>query len=89
VKFEDIVRSLTAQQYDSLKTAVELGKWPDGRVLVGEQRELSLQVLIAYDVLHKPEQDRIGYVHTEKKTECEHDDHNENHVHEVPIKFLQ
>lgn len=89
MKFEEIVKSLNPDQYDSLKRAVELGKWPDGRVLAGEQRELSLQILIAYDILHKAEQDRIGYVHTEKKTECEHDDHDVNHVHEVPIKILQ
>jgi uncharacterized protein YeaC (DUF1315 family) len=87
MKFEDIVNSLNPEQYASLKRAVELGKWPDGRVLAGEQRELSLQVLIAYDARHKPEEERIGYVHTEKKTECEHEHHE--HADEVPIKILQ
>ena len=89
MKFEDIVKSLGPEQYESLKKAVELGKWPDGRVLAGEQREISLQVLIAYDVMHKAEQDRIGYVHVEKKTVCEHDDHGHDDEHEVPIKILQ
>jgi len=87
VKFETVVDSLTAQQYDSLKTAVELGRWPDGRVLAGEQRELSLRVLIAYDLKHKSEQDRIGYVPVSKPTDCEHDhDHDQKPAADVIAK---
>lgn len=79
MKFAELVSSLTPEQYESLKRAVELGKWPDGRVLADEQRQTSLQVLIAYDLRHKDEGDRIGYVPLDKPTECEHDhDHDHN-----------
>jgi uncharacterized protein len=90
VKFETLIKSLTPERYEVLKRAVELGKWPDtqnvhdvhgagsSRMLTKEERETSLQILIAYDLAHKEEQDRIGYVHTEKKSECEHEDALQN-----------
>jgi len=94
MKFSDIVKSLTPERYEGLKRAVELGKWHDGRLLTQEERETSLQILIAYDAQHKAEQDRIGYVHTEKKTACEHDDDEDHHHHDdpvaaIPLKTLQ
>jgi len=80
VNFESLIKSLTPERYEVLKRAVEWGKWPDGRILGNEERETSLQILIAYDAAHKAEQDRIGYVHTEKKLECEHEDELQNPV---------
>ena len=80
MKFAELVNSLTPEQYESLKRAVELGKWPDGRLLADEQRQTSLQVLIAYDSRHKAAADRIGHVPLEKPTECEHD-HDHDHKH--------
>ena len=40
-----------------------LGKWPDGRKLTPEQREISLEAVIYYENLHNiPEEERTGYL---------------------------
>ena len=48
--------------YENLKNAVALGKWADGKKLTSEQKELSLQAIIAYDIAHKPENSRVGSI---------------------------
>lgn len=79
MEFNDLLAALTPERYEVLKKSVELGKWPDGRLLSNEERESALQVLIAFDIRHKPLDQRIGYVDTHKKTACEdHHDHEPN-----------
>ena len=67
-----LVSSITPDIYESLKKAVELGKWDNGNKLSAEQLENSLQIIIAYDELHKPENERVGYV-APKPDGCETD----------------
>lgn len=68
-EFKNIVANLTPNIYQRLKKAVELGKWPDGRLLSEEQKEISLQAVIAYEIKQNlPESERIGYI--EGGTSC-------------------
>ncbi|MEX6502092.1 YeaC family protein [Pseudomonas zhanjiangensis] len=60
--FLELIENITPQIYQSLKLAVEIGKWPDGRRLTQEQKELSLQALIAWELQNLPEDQRIGYM---------------------------
>ncbi len=60
--FAHLIGSLTPDIYESLKQAVETGKWADGSSLTQEQKELSLQAMIAYEVRHLPEDQRTGYM---------------------------
>ncbi|MBF8779311.1 YeaC family protein [Pseudomonas fulva] len=60
--FAQMIENITPQIYESLKTAIELGKWADGRKLTQEQKELSLQALIAWELKHLPEEQRTGYM---------------------------
>ena len=60
--FEILLASLTPEIISSLKRAVELGKWPDGKNLTQAQREQSLQAVLAWEALHLPEQQRTGYL---------------------------
>lgn len=60
--FNEMIENITPDVYESLKLAVEIGKWSDGRKLTQEQRELSLQALIAWEVRNVPEDQRIGYM---------------------------
>lgn len=60
--FSDMIENLTPDIYESLKLAVEIGKWPDGRKLTQEQKELSLQAVIAWESQHLPEDQRTGYM---------------------------
>ena len=53
--FLDAIENITPEIYESLKLAVEIGKWPDGRKLTKEQKELSLQAMIAWEMQNLPE----------------------------------
>jgi uncharacterized protein YeaC (DUF1315 family) len=46
---KQLLDSITPEVYESLKRAIEIGKWPDGRVLGEGQKELCMQAVIAYD----------------------------------------
>ena len=84
--YQQLLKTLTPDIYENLKRAVELGKWPNGDALTPEQRETYLQAVIAWDALHKPEQERVGYIHTEKHDHCgDGDDHD--HDAPRPIKW--
>ena len=60
--FIDMLRNITPDVYQALKLAVEIGKWPDGRKLTREQKELSLQAMIAWEQDNLPEEERTGYM---------------------------
>ena len=60
--FAEMIENITPEIYQSLKLAVEIGKWPDGRKLTAEQKELCLQALIAYEIKNLPEDQRTGYM---------------------------
>ncbi|KJK06500.1 MULTISPECIES: YeaC family protein [Pseudomonas] len=60
--FAQMIENITPEIYESLKLAVELGKWADGRKLTTEQKELSLQAVIAWELQNLPEEQRTGYM---------------------------
>ncbi|MFP6848587.1 MAG: DUF1315 family protein [Pseudomonas sp.] len=60
--FLEAIENITPEIYQNLKLAVEIGKWPDGRKLTQEQKELTLQALIAWEMHNLPEEERIGYM---------------------------
>ncbi|MBM7060904.1 DUF1315 family protein [Pseudomonas sp. UL073] len=62
LSFLEMIENITPDIYESLKLAVEIGKWSDGRKLTQEQKELSLQALIAWELQNLPEDQRIGYM---------------------------
>ncbi|WNK19177.1 DUF1315 family protein [Halomonas piscis] len=61
--FDKMIRQMTPTLYASLKEAVALGKWPDGRRLTAEQTELCLEAVMRYEVESGvPEDQRVGYL---------------------------
>ncbi|MCZ6830833.1 MAG: DUF1315 family protein [Gammaproteobacteria bacterium] len=62
MEYQDLVNSLTPEVVARLKRAIELGRWPDGRVLPTEQREHCMRAVIHWDQAHLSEQDRTGYI---------------------------
>ncbi|KKA08816.1 hypothetical protein VP02_06370 [Pseudomonas ogarae] len=60
--FNEMIQNITPDIYQSLKLAVEIGKWADGNKLTAEQRELSLQAMIAWEIQNLPEDERTGYM---------------------------
>ena len=61
-----LVADMSPELHASLKTAVELGKWPNGERLSPEQQEHCLQAIIAWDALYQPEQERVGFINRSK-----------------------
>jgi uncharacterized protein YeaC (DUF1315 family) len=81
-----LLDSITPEIYEGLKRGIELGKWPDGRPLSDEQKELCMQAVIAYDERRPPEQ-RTGYV-PPKNTACE-PPNSETADSQKPLKWKQ
>ncbi len=92
MNYQQLLASLTPDVYRQLKRAVETGKWASGASLTPEQRQLCLQAVIAFDVRHKPEQDRVGYVHRKRHTACDENRRDDGQSstadgHERPMKW--
>lgn len=70
---QDILAMMNPEVHMNLKTAVELGRWPDGRKLSAEQLEYCLQAIIAYEQAFLPEPQRVGYIDRTglKTSECD------------------
>lgn len=85
MNFQELLHSITPDVYQNLKLAVEIGKWPDGRALSTEQRELCLQAVIAYEQNNLAEHERTGYIDRGSKAEGEVCD--DDHQHEQPLKW--
>lgn len=83
MRTEDMLAAVTPQVYEQFKRAIELGKWPDGRVLTQEQKQTCMQAVIAYEHAHVPENERVGYV--PPKTEPCATDHD--HDEPAPLKW--
>ena len=61
--FDRMIQQMTPAIYESLKQAVSLRKWPDGRMLTSDQTELCLEAVMRYEVENNvPEDQRVGYL---------------------------
>lgn len=87
MNLQQLLASLTPEIHRNLQRAVELGKWPDGKRLSHEQRELCMQAVIAYERRHLPPEQQTGYIEPKPHTHCASDDHH--HADEpAPLKWL-
>ena len=62
MEYQQMISAMSREVYDSLRRALELGKWPDGSRLTPEQRVESMQAVIAWGELHLPPEERVGYI---------------------------
>ena len=60
--YQQIIETMTPEMYRNLRSAVELGKWPDGQALSPEQKQNAMQAVIAWGERHLPEAERVGYI---------------------------
>lgn len=65
--YKSAIEQMTRAQYEALKRSIELGKWPNGEPLSAEQRENSLQAVIAWGELYLPPEERVGFIDRSKK----------------------
>lgn len=69
--YQQLIETMTPDIHRALRRAVELGKWPDGRVISAEQRALCMEAVIAWEARHLPEEQRVGFVDRGSKAEGE------------------
>ena len=55
MNIEQMLSVLNPEIVERLKTAVEIGKWPNGVALTKEQRETCMQAVIAWELKNLPE----------------------------------
>jgi len=80
MNIEQMLAILNPEIVERLKTAVEIGKWPNGIALTKEQREICMQAVYACS----------GYIDRGTKDEGEEcdDDHHKNEPEFKPIRFV-
>lgn len=62
MQFDELLASITPDTFERLVAAVETGRWPDGVKLTDEQRENTIQLVMAYQAKYCPSDEpfRIG-----------------------------
>lgn len=79
MNYQQLIATITPAIHASLKRAIEIGRWPDGRRLSDEQRALCMEAVIAYESAHVAEAERVGYIDRGTKEEgevCASHDHD-------------
>jgi uncharacterized protein YeaC (DUF1315 family) len=65
--YQKLIETMPLETYQNLTRALELGKWPDGKILSREQREHTMQAVIAWGKLHLAEDQQVGYLNKKQK----------------------
>ena len=72
MNFDQLAANMTPDIYSRLREAIELGRWPTGQKLTVEQKNLSLEAIIKYEVSNDmPVEQRTGYIASQCKSEAE------------------
>ena len=90
MNIEQMLNVLDPEIVQRLKTAVEIGKWPNGVALTAEQRQICMQAVMVWEHQNLPEEERSGYIDRGSKEEGEgcDDDHHKNEPEFKPIRFV-
>ncbi len=78
--FQALIERMDATTCAALRRAVELGKFPDGRRLTDEQRELCMEAVLTWEMRNLPADQHTGYIDRGSKAEgevCDSDEHVE------------
>jgi uncharacterized protein YeaC (DUF1315 family) len=90
--FEKLISSMSPEINASLKRAIEIGKWPDGKKLTDEQKALCMEAVLTYEQRFVKEEERVGYIDRGSKADgemCGDTDatSNANDSQEKPLKW--
>lgn len=64
--FNQLATQMSKEVYQQLKNAVELGRWADGRLLNEQQKQISLQAILRYEIEHLPREQWSGHIPPKK-----------------------
>jgi len=87
MQFEDVATNLTVDVYKNLKTAVEIGRWPDGRIVSKQQRQICLEAILCYEVQHLPPEQRTGYLPPKIGTACDSEHSKSDYDETQPLQW--
>ena len=62
MEYNQLIAQLTPEVYLRLKTAIETGKWPDGRVLSQDQKASCLEAVLRYQTMKLDATQHSGYM---------------------------
>lgn len=48
MQYDDVLRAMTPEIYERMKSAVETGRWPDGQKLTDTQKENAMELVMVY-----------------------------------------
>lgn len=65
--YQGFAGRLSRVQYEALKRALELGRWPDGRPLSSEQKAHCMAAIIHWEARHLTAEERTGHIDTGRK----------------------
>lgn len=72
MNFDQLAANMTPDIYSRLREAIELGRWPTGQKLTAEQKNLSLEAVIKYEISSDmPAELRTGYIASKCKSDVE------------------
>tara|TARA_B100000795_G_scaffold208298_1_gene161783 strand:+ start:1378 stop:1635 length:258 start_codon:yes stop_codon:yes gene_type:complete len=62
MEYNQLIAQLTPAVYLRLKTAVETGKWPDGRVLSEDQKASCMEAVLRYQSMKLDAKQHSGHM---------------------------
>ena len=62
MELKELLNQMTPEIYRNMKESLELSRWPNGERMSVEQRDATLQALIAWEYDNLPEEERTGYM---------------------------
>ena len=62
MNFDQVATDMSVEVYQQLKTAIEIGRWPDGKKLSDQQKQISLEAILRYEHQHLPADQRTGFL---------------------------
>lgn len=60
--FQDTAMHLPKAIVDRMRTALEMGSWPDGQTLSQEQKATTLEAVMIWELFHLPPEQRTGFI---------------------------
>ncbi|GAA3948735.1 YeaC family protein [Allohahella marinimesophila] len=68
---QTLLKQITPDVYEALRSSLQLGRWPDGNQLTQEQKALCMEAIIRYEHINNfPDERRTGYVGGKKEMAC-------------------
>ena len=62
MRYQHLIDNMTTEIYASLKTAIEIGKWPNGVCLTDTQQALCMEAVLRWQASHLASDQHTGYI---------------------------